>query len=123
MDRWWGHTAADSCHSGSTSPKLLQPGENELVVAVSDPTDASWQARGKQVLEPKSIWYTAVSGIWQTVWLEPVPETFIAGLKITPDLDAGTVRVEIQAGAAADRLGGAHVRVYVCGGAGCGRGD
>ncbi len=78
--------------------ETLHPGENELVVAVTDPTDTSWQARGKQVLEPKSIWYTAVSGIWQTVWLEPVPEAFIAGVKITPDLDAGTVRVEIKTG-------------------------
>ena len=48
--------------------------------------------------QPRSIWYTAVSGIWQTVWLEPVPETYIAGLKITPDLDAGSVLVEVTAG-------------------------
>jgi beta-galactosidase/beta-glucuronidase len=48
------------------------------------------------VLHPKSIWYTAVSGIWQTVWLEPVPETYIAGLKIMPDVDTGWVRVSVQ---------------------------
>ncbi len=99
--------------------QALQPGDNELVVAVTDPTDASWQARGKQVLEPKSIWYTAVSGIWQTVWLEPVPEAFIAGLKITPDLDAGTVRVEIKAGGAADRLEGDACPGIFRRGAGC----
>ena len=74
----------------------LQAGENELLVAVWDPTDSHWQSRGKQVLHPKSIWYTAVSGIWQTVWLEPVPETYIAGLKITPDVDAGLVRVSLR---------------------------
>jgi beta-galactosidase/beta-glucuronidase len=95
--------------------RALQSGDNELVVAVTDPTDASWQARGKQVREPGSIWYTAVSGIWQTVWLEPVPQTFIAGLKITPDLDLGTVRVELKAGGAADQLGSVHFRAYSAG--------
>ena len=74
----------------------LQAGENELLVAVWDPTDSHWQSRGKQVLHPKSIWYTAVSGIWQTVWLEPVPETYIAGLKITPNVDAGMVRLSLR---------------------------
>ena len=77
------------------SPALV-PGGNELVVAVWDPTDTGWQGRGKQALHPKSIWYTAVSGIWQTVWLEPVPQAYITGLKITPDVDAGAVRVRVQ---------------------------
>ena len=74
----------------------LHDGPNELVVAVWDPTDAFWQQRGKQVLKPRSIWYTAVSGIWQTVWLEPVPETYIAGLKVTPDIDTGEVRIQAR---------------------------
>jgi beta-galactosidase/beta-glucuronidase len=95
--------------------ETLHPGENELIVAVTDPTDTSWQARGKQVLEPRSIWYTAVSGIWQTVWLESVPEAFIAGVKITPDLDTGTVRVEIKSGGAANRLEGVRVQVHSAG--------
>ena len=43
--------------------------EHEVVVAVRDVTDTSWRARGKQTLEPGGIWYTAQSGIWQTVWL------------------------------------------------------
>jgi beta-galactosidase/beta-glucuronidase len=93
----------------------LQAGENELLVAVWDPTDAHWQARGKQVRAPKSIWYTAVSGIWQTVWLEPVPETFISGLRITPDLDGGRVRVEIKSGGAPDGQAGGRVRAYSAG--------
>ncbi len=92
--------------------QALQAGENQLLVAVDDPTDSSWQARGKQVRTPQSIWYTAVSGIWQTVWLEPVPESFIAGLRITPDLEAGTVRVEIKTGGAADPQGELRVRAY-----------
>jgi len=75
---------------------LLVNGDNELVLSVWDPTDDHWQQRGKQVREPKTIWYTAVSGIWQTVWLEPVPQTYIAGLKITPDVDARTVSVKVD---------------------------
>ena len=78
--------------------------QNELVVQVWDPTDTQWQQRGKQVLEPKSIWYTAISGIWQTVWLEPVSQTHIDVLKITPDVDAGTIRVKANlVGAEKDR--------------------
>ena len=57
----------------------------ELVVVVSDPTDTALHPRGKQILEPKSIWYTAVSGIWQTVWLEPVPEVYIGNISLVPD--------------------------------------
>lgn len=71
-------------------------GENELLVAVVDPTDAHLQQRGKQVLKPRSIWYTAVSGIWQTVWLEVVPAISIASLRLTPDLDTETLTVEVQ---------------------------
>ena len=85
--------------------RYLQAGENELILAVWDPTDTHWQARGKQVLQPKGIWYTAVSGIWQTVWLEAVPETYIAGLKITPELDSGSLLVQAQVdGPEADKL-------------------
>ncbi len=77
------------------SPHLLV-GENELVVSVWDPTNSFWQQHGKQVRKPRSIWYSAVSGIWQTVWLEPVPETSITRLKITPNIDSGTIRVKVE---------------------------
>lgn len=89
-------------HTGGFCPftceitEALTPGENELVVAVWDPTEVGGQERGKQILQPNSIWYTAVSGIWQTVWLEVVPETSIASLKLTPQLDAGTLTVEAK---------------------------
>jgi hypothetical protein len=66
----------------------------ELVVRVTDPTDSHWQPRGKQVLKPQGIWYTAVTGIWQTVWLEPVPLIHIRGLKIIPDVDRSAVHIE-----------------------------
>lgn len=65
--------------------------EQELVVEVSDPTDGSFQPRGKQIRKPHGIWYTPTTGIWQTVWLEPVPSTYINAIKIVPDLDRESV--------------------------------
>lgn len=69
--------------------------EQELVVVVGDPTDTNWQPRGKQVVEPKGIWYTPTTGIWQTVWLEAVPQVSVAKLHVVPDVDAGVVRVTV----------------------------
>lgn len=69
--------------------------EQELVVAVRDPTDEGEQPRGKQVRRPRGIYYTEVTGIWQTVWLESVPAWHVTGLRIDPDLDGGTVRVSV----------------------------
>lgn len=60
----------------------------DLAVRVWDPTDDGPQPRGKQVNKPHGIWYTPVTGIWQTVWLENVPETYIEATRHTPDLDA-----------------------------------
>jgi hypothetical protein len=87
---------------------LKAGGEQEVVVAVWDPTDAGPQPRGKQVRKPEGIWYTPTTGIWQTVWLEPVDEVHIEGLRITPDLDGSSVRVEarIVGPAGVYRLGG-----------------
>ena len=68
--------------------------DQEIVVSVTDPTDAGDQPRGKQVRKPRSIWYTAVTGIWQTVWIETVPNAHIEALAITPDLDSSLVRVK-----------------------------
>jgi hypothetical protein len=73
----------------------LKPGQNELVVQVADPTSAGTQPRGKQILDPSGIWYTAVSGIWQTVWLEPVPKLHIEDVRATPDIDRGVIDVAI----------------------------
>ncbi len=75
---------------------LKQRGEQEIVVAVWDPTNRGNQPRGKQVKDPGGIWYTPTTGIWQTVWVEPVNErAYIRALKIVPDIDAGQVRVNV----------------------------
>jgi hypothetical protein len=75
---------------------LKKDGEQELIVGVWDPTDAGTQPRGKQVRKPGGIFYTPTTGIWQTVWLEPVPAAHIAGLHIVPDVDGKKVRVTVQ---------------------------
>lgn len=67
--------------------------ENELVVSVLDPSDDGPQPRGKQVKNPNSIWYTPVTGIWQTVWMEIVPETYISSTVQTPDFDRKMLKI------------------------------
>ena len=85
-------------HTGSSDPFTIditdrcQPGRNELTVRVVDKTGRD-QTVGKQKLKPKGIYYTRVSGIWQTVWLESVPERHIASIKMKPRLYNGTLRV------------------------------
>ena len=69
---------------------------NSLWVAVQDPTSHGTQARGKQTLKPGGMFYPAQSGIWQTVWLERVPENYIERLTVTPDYDARTVTVRVH---------------------------
>lgn len=73
---------------------FVSPGMNELIVGVTDPTDIGYQERGKQVLNPRGIWYTATSGIWQTVWMEVVNDIRISSLRIVPDFDKSLVRIK-----------------------------
>ncbi|UPK68006.1 sugar-binding domain-containing protein [Chitinophaga filiformis] len=73
----------------------LKIGRNELIVKVWDPTDAGPNPHGKQVLIPQGIMYTPSSGIWQTVWMEVVPESYIQALKIIPDVDKQSVSLEV----------------------------
>lgn len=70
--------------------------ENELIVKVVDPTDKGTQPRGKQISKPVGFWYTSTSGIWQTVWLEVVPETYISSVRLTPDIDSSSVNVAVS---------------------------
>lgn len=95
-------------HRGGYDPftlditESLEPtSEQELVVVVSDPTDGSFQPRGKQVRQPNGIWYTPTTGIWQTVWLEPVPKTYLRSIEVWPDIDRENVGVTTY-------IGGSH---------------
>jgi hypothetical protein len=77
--------------------EALNPsGSQVLMVRVSDPTDTGGYPVGKQTLHPRGICYTACSGIWQTVWLEPVPPARIDALRIAPDVDAGLLRLTVE---------------------------
>lgn len=70
---------------------LKAEGEQDLVVSVWDPTDGGTQPRGKQSLGKREGFHTASSGIWQTVWLEPVEATSVVSLKLVPDIDTGAL--------------------------------
>jgi len=72
---------------------FLGKAEQKLTVRVWDPTDKGFQPRGKQVEDPRGIWYTAVTGIWQTVWLEAVNENYFTQVKSIPDIDSKTLAV------------------------------
>ena len=91
-------------HAGGYLPfefdvtQYVTVGENVLVVSVRDESDASYHSRGRQRLQSGGIWHTAQSGIWQTVWLENLPENYIRSLRITPDYDGGAVIVEVDTG-------------------------
>jgi len=97
----WVNGISVGSHTGGYTPfsfditAALAKGENTLRVRVWDPTDEGYQPRGKQVNNPNGIWYTPVSGIWQTVWLEAVPQQYIREVRTTPDLDRKTFRVEV----------------------------
>jgi hypothetical protein len=91
------HSGGYDAFSFDITDALNARGENEIVVSVWDPTDAGPQPRGKQVRKPGGIWYTPVSGIWQTVWMEPVDLNHITAIRITPDIDSNSVRVSVQA--------------------------
>ena len=74
---------------------LAASGSQEIVLRVTDPTDSGGQPRGKQVLKPGSIWYTAVTGIWQTVWLEQVPVAHVERVVAVPDVATGRAFITI----------------------------
>ncbi len=92
-------------HSGGYLPfsaeitSAVLTGDNTLTVRVKDLSDTSWRSRGKQKLKPGGMFYTAQSGIWQTVWLEEVPEIYIRDLKITPLFDAESIEITVRTSA------------------------
>lgn len=99
----WVNGRSVGKHQGGYDPftfditdAIANQGEQEIVVAVWDPTDQGYQPRGKQVRNPEGIWYTSVTGIWQTVWLEPVPATHISSYVVTPDIDRNIATVVVH---------------------------
>jgi Glycosyl hydrolases family 2, sugar binding domain/Glycosyl hydrolases family 2/Glycosyl hydrolases family 2, TIM barrel domain len=94
----WVNDQVVGKHTGANDPfsfditQACQQGENSVVVAVRDATGGT-QLKGKQILNPNGIWYTRVSGIWQTVWVEQVPDRSIEQLQIQSDATAGTVTI------------------------------
>ena len=79
------------------APFVKGSGPQEIVVKVFDPTEKGGQPRGKQTTKPGGIMYTPTSGIWQTVWMEPVSAASIDSLKMVSDVDAGTLRMTVNA--------------------------
>ena len=89
------HKGGYTPFSFDITPFLAGKTKHKLVVRVWDPTDRSFQPRGKQVTKPEGIWYTAVTGIWQTVWMEPVSANYITSLKTIPDVDNSLLNVTV----------------------------
>ena len=86
------HKGGYDAFSYDITPYLVS-GSQELIVRVYDPTNSQAIACGKQDLNPSGIWYTAVTGIWQTVWIEPVASRSIESLKLVPDVDSSLLNV------------------------------
>ena len=87
------HRGGYDSFSFDITAALKPDGEQEIVVGVYDPSDGGDQPRGKQVLKPSGIWYTPSTGIWQTVWLEPVSPEHISALVFVPDVDSKIIRL------------------------------
>jgi hypothetical protein len=90
------HQGGYDAFSLDLTDALGPEGEQELIVGVSDPTDKGSQPRGKQVIKPGGIMYTPTTGIWQTVWLEPVAAGYVESLQIIPDVDLGRFYLTVR---------------------------
>ena len=89
------HTGGYDHSAFDIAPYLKKDGMQEIVVSVYDPADSGTQPRGKQVKNPNSIWYTSVTGIWQTVWLEPLAKQNIEIFRIKTNIDTDSVNIKI----------------------------
>lgn len=102
-----GHKAKR--HTGGYLPfevdisRYAQESANELIVAVKDLSDTSYHSKGKQKLNAGGMFYTAQSGIWQTVWLEKVPETYIKEIKTVPDIEKKIIRIKVSSSYSTDK--------------------
>jgi len=104
-----GHNVGQ--HEGGYDPftfditdALRLNGAEDIVVAVTDPTDNGDEPRGKQSRKPEGIFYTPTSGIWQTIWLEPVPQVCIDGVKTVPDVDSKSLHFRVAVNNFSDGL-------------------
>ena len=89
------HQGGFTPFSFNITPYLNGKSNQKLVVRVWDPSDKGYQPRGKQTSNPEGIWYTPVTGIWQTVWIEPVATNHITSVKSIPNIDNGTMNVTV----------------------------
>ncbi|WP_106828450.1 glycoside hydrolase family 2 protein [Parabacteroides pacaensis] len=89
------HQGGYTPFSFDITPYLTGKSDQKLVVRVWDPSERGYQPRGKQTGRPEGIWYTPVTGIWQTVWLEPVAANHVASIKAIPNIDNGTLAVTV----------------------------
>ncbi|MGL6180248.1 MAG: glycoside hydrolase family 2 protein [Tannerellaceae bacterium] len=90
------HQGGFTPFSFDITPYLTSGKKQQLMVRVWDPTDRGFQPRGKQVNNPEGIWYTPVTGIWQTVWIEPVAQNHITAVKAIPNIDNSTLAVTVN---------------------------
>lgn len=88
----------------NVTPYLNEKKQHKLVVRVWDPSDKGFQPRGKQVSKPEGIWYTSVTGIWQTVWLEPVSSSHVTSVKAVADIDCGVMNVTVEASSSSSEI-------------------
>jgi beta-galactosidase/beta-glucuronidase len=89
------HKGGYSPFSFDITPFLAKGERQKLVVKVWDPVDKGYQPRGKQVEKPRGIWYTPVTGIWQTVWIEPVSKSSVTHIKTVPNIDGAHIAVGV----------------------------
>ena len=89
------HKGGYDAFSFDITPFITKAGEQTLLVKVWDPSERGEQPRGKQTGRPEGIWYTPVTGIWQTVWLEPVNEKHITNVVAIPNIDKGSLKVDV----------------------------
>lgn len=93
------HKGGYGAFSADVTDALSGSGEQEIVIGVEDRGDATWQPVGKQRLVPdRGIFYEGASGIWQTVWMEPVPTGHVADLGMVPDIDTSTLGLTVETG-------------------------
>ena len=90
------HTGGYAPFSFDITDLLNQNGKQDLKVKVLDASDQGWQPRGKQVSHPRSVWYTPVTGIWQTVWLESAPRTRVVSYLADADVDKSSLSVHVD---------------------------